>query len=207
MRIARDLHDSAAHADQRDPRPGRRRPPPPGPRPRPGACGPDHDRGRRAGDDRRDRPADPRPARRRRSARRRPHDRAAGRPRRARDAGRRHRAAGQAIEFRVDGPARGAGARGRPGGVPDPPGVADERRPPRQRPGRCRDRLRRDRAVAAASRTRRRSAAAATAAADGHGVLGMRERAALLGGTIEAGRIDAAFRVVARLPYVAGGEP
>jgi signal transduction histidine kinase len=34
----------------------------------------------------------------------------------------------------------------------------------------------------------------------------MRERAALLGGTIEAGRIDGAFRVVVRLPYAAGDE-
>ena len=37
--------------------------------------------------------------------------------------------------------------------------------------------------------------------ASGHGVLGMRERAALLGGTLEAGRDDGRFVVEARLPY------
>jgi signal transduction histidine kinase len=36
---------------------------------------------------------------------------------------------------------------------------------------------------------------------DGHGILGMRERAALLGGTLEAGRRDGRFEVRARLPY------
>ncbi len=38
----------------------------------------------------------------------------------------------------------------------------------------------------------------------GHGILGMRERAALLGGTLEAGPSDATFRVQARLPYTGG---
>jgi signal transduction histidine kinase len=36
----------------------------------------------------------------------------------------------------------------------------------------------------------------------GHGILGMRERAALLGGDLHAGRHDAAFRVDAHLPYL-----
>jgi signal transduction histidine kinase len=35
----------------------------------------------------------------------------------------------------------------------------------------------------------------------GHGIVGMRERAALLGGTLEAGATDGVFRVRARLPY------
>jgi signal transduction histidine kinase len=35
----------------------------------------------------------------------------------------------------------------------------------------------------------------------GHGLVGMRERAALLGGDVEAGRDDGAFHVHARLPY------
>jgi signal transduction histidine kinase len=35
----------------------------------------------------------------------------------------------------------------------------------------------------------------------GHGLVGMRERAALLGGDLEAGRMNGAFRVHARLPY------
>lgn len=37
--------------------------------------------------------------------------------------------------------------------------------------------------------------------AGGHGILGMRERAALLGGSLEAGRDGGGFRVHARLPY------
>lgn len=37
--------------------------------------------------------------------------------------------------------------------------------------------------------------------AGGHGILGMRERAALLGGSLEASRDGLAFRVYARLPY------
>ncbi|HET7170087.1 MAG TPA: histidine kinase [Gaiellales bacterium] len=43
--------------------------------------------------------------------------------------------------------------------------------------------------------------AASGAAPDGHGILGMRERAALLGGTFEAGARGGRFRVHARLPY------
>ena len=35
----------------------------------------------------------------------------------------------------------------------------------------------------------------------GHGIVGMRERATLLGGTFDAGRVNGAFRVHARLPY------
>jgi hypothetical protein len=34
----------------------------------------------------------------------------------------------------------------------------------------------------------------------------MRERAALLGGSLEAGRCDGRFRVRARLPYPSGGD-
>jgi signal transduction histidine kinase len=44
----------------------------------------------------------------------------------------------------------------------------------------------------------------ASAGASGHGLVGMRERAALLGGTLEAGRGDGGFRVWARLPYDGG---
>jgi signal transduction histidine kinase len=39
------------------------------------------------------------------------------------------------------------------------------------------------------------------AAASGHGILGMRERAALLGGGLDAGHDGVSFRVHARLPY------
>ncbi len=38
----------------------------------------------------------------------------------------------------------------------------------------------------------------------GHGIVGMRERAQLLGGTLEAGADNSAFRVRARLPYGGG---
>ena len=39
----------------------------------------------------------------------------------------------------------------------------------------------------------------------GHGIVGMRERAALLGGTLEAGATDGDFRVRAPPPLRAGG--
>jgi signal transduction histidine kinase len=35
----------------------------------------------------------------------------------------------------------------------------------------------------------------------GHGLIGMRERATLLGGHLDAGRADRSFRVRARIPY------
>jgi signal transduction histidine kinase len=38
----------------------------------------------------------------------------------------------------------------------------------------------------------------------GHGILGMRERAALLGGTLAVERRDGAFRVRVALPYGPG---
>lgn len=41
--------------------------------------------------------------------------------------------------------------------------------------------------------------------ANGHGVIGMRERAALVGGTLDATRLEGAYRLHARLPY--GGSP
>jgi signal transduction histidine kinase len=48
----------------------------------------------------------------------------------------------------------------------------------------------------------RLSDATASEPADGgHGILGMREHAALLGGTLDIRRVDGRFRVVARIPY------
>ena len=41
----------------------------------------------------------------------------------------------------------------------------------------------------------------AETAGGGHGILGMRERASLLGGTLDAGRVSGRFTVRARLPY------
>ena len=46
---------------------------------------------------------------------------------------------------------------------------------------------------------------AVTAPRGGHGIVGMRERASLLGGSLDAGQSNGLFRVRARLPY-AGGE-
>jgi signal transduction histidine kinase len=50
------------------------------------------------------------------------------------------------------------------------------------------------------------AAANARAGSDGHGITGMRERAALLGGHLEAGADNGLFRVHARLPYGAEEE-
>jgi signal transduction histidine kinase len=44
-----------------------------------------------------------------------------------------------------------------------------------------------------------------SAGADGHGIVGMRERAALLGGSLDAGVSDGRFRVRASLPYDSEG--
>jgi signal transduction histidine kinase len=44
-------------------------------------------------------------------------------------------------------------------------------------------------------------ASAVNGASAGHGLIGMRERAALLDGTVEAGAVDGVFAVRARLPY------
>jgi signal transduction histidine kinase len=38
----------------------------------------------------------------------------------------------------------------------------------------------------------------------GHGIVGMRERASLLGGSLDTGTSDGLFRVRARLPYGGG---
>jgi len=46
-----------------------------------------------------------------------------------------------------------------------------------------------------------RDGAPTRAANGGHGLVGMRERAALLGGEVEAGQVNGDFRVRARLPY------
>jgi signal transduction histidine kinase len=48
---------------------------------------------------------------------------------------------------------------------------------------------------------------ARTRSVGGHGLIGMRERAGLLGGTLDAGRVDGTFRVHAHLPYVQQGLP
>jgi signal transduction histidine kinase len=49
-------------------------------------------------------------------------------------------------------------------------------------------------------------APASVAAGGGHGIVGMRERAALLGGSLHASAADGVFRIDARLPYGDGRE-
>lgn len=49
--------------------------------------------------------------------------------------------------------------------------------------------------------TNRASGGSAARSNGGHGVIGMRERATVLGGSVEAGQADGTFRVRARLPY------
>ena len=46
----------------------------------------------------------------------------------------------------------------------------------------------------------------ADGAKPGHGIVGMRERASLLGGSVDAGSQNGSFRVRARLPYCGGNE-
>jgi signal transduction histidine kinase len=45
------------------------------------------------------------------------------------------------------------------------------------------------------------TAVVAPRARDGHGLIGMRERASLLGGDVDVARANGSFRVHARLPY------
>ena len=145
-------------------------------------------------------------AARRRPAR--PGGRAAAPAARPRPAGRARRAAARrrprrrrAARERRRG---GAAARGRrPLRLPDRPGGAHEHAAPRRReprrgdraPGRRRARARR------ARRRRRRRGRPEPAGGGGRGIAGMRERAAMLGGTLEAGPLpEGGFRVHARLP-------
>ena len=84
------------------------------------------------------------------------------------------------------------------GRLPHPPGGAHERRPPWQRE-------RADLHLAFADEALELTVANPvgrdrSARGDGHGLTGMRERAALLGGSLEAARRDGRFQVRAQLP-------
>ena len=138
-------------------------------------------------------PGRPGPARRRRAAAR--SAVVAGRPvPRGRRPGRglhRHRVAAAAVRA------------GQPGRVPDGAGRADQRAQARARPARRaqpRVRGRPDhgrRGEPATARRRHRPLAAVGA---GAGLAGLRERAALAGGTLEAGPADGTWRVCLRIP-------
>ncbi len=196
--------------DERDSRRGRCGPAAAGSRPRPVAGRPGDDRTGCARDDRRDRPPGARP------------------PRVRADGGSAWCAAALAGGHRI---ARGPPALRRPPGddpvrgrtpappircrarrVPDRPGGAHER-------GQARRRRRRRARQVQAPRARGQRDQPATAsrppgpaegwvpsngsngAEGGHGIVGMRERASLLGGTLEAQRVDGTFFVRALLPY------
>ena len=77
----------------------------------------------------------------------------------------------------------------RPGRVPHRPGVADQRRPPRRPPrrGRADRRPSSDALVVEVARRRLAAAGAGELPSGGNGIAGMRERAAAVGGTLEAG--------------------
>ena len=198
-RIARELHDVIAHSVSVIVVQARAADDVFDTAPRPGARGAPLDRAHRA-------------ARRSRELRRllgavRPGRRRA-RPRRSRGLDRLDelaeplRAGGLEVVVRREGePARAAGRR-RPVRLPDRPGGADEHAPPRARdagPRSCCATARDELEVEV--RDDGRAPARRRAPSGGHGLVGMRERASLLGGTLEAGpRPSGGFRVHARLP-------
>ena len=108
-------------------------------------------------------------------------------------------------------PGRGAApapaGRDRPGRLPDRPGVADQRDPPRRPGQRHRARPLRPRRPDRAGR-RRRPRPGGRHRPNGNGIRGMRERVAALGGELTTGpRPGGGFRVQARLPLDEDGAP
>ena len=115
----------------------------------------------------------------------------------------RHRAGGMAIEVHVEGRA----GRWRAASTRPPIGSSRSRSPMRRVTATALRASASTTAPAGSSSTIANpvpAAAGGASGAGGHGILGMRERAALLGGTLEAGADGNGFRVHARLPY--GGE-
>ena len=111
----------------------------------------------------------------------------------------RHRAAGLDVDRhgRRRAPPAPAGRRQRR--LPDPAGGAHQRRPPR-RGHAPRSAVAFGRARSSSRSPTRCPRGAARPVGGGHGLIGMRERAAALGGSLEAGMRDGPFRVHARLP-------
>ena len=108
-------------------------------------------------------------------------------------------ATGLPVELTVEGRAGGAHGRGRHLRLPDRPGGADERDQARGRLGRPRSRPLRRRP--SSSRSATTAPARRDRATNGHGLIGMRERVTLYGGTLDVGRsADGGFRVLATLP-------
>ena len=113
----------------------------------------------------------------------------------------RHRDAGLDVSLDVRRGAPRAAPERRPRRLPHPAGGAHQRRPPRRGSGRGARALRAGRARAERREPARRRAD--RRGGNGHGVIGMRERADLLGGDLEAGAQDGRYRVTARLPLPA----
>ena len=109
-----------------------------------------------------------------------------------------------AVDFTVTGEPRPLPEAGQPGGVPDGAGRADQRAQARARPARrARPRLRGrpDHGQPSPTRCRPTGTKAPLAAAGaGAGLTGLRERAALAGGTLEAGPADGTWRVCLKIP-------
>ena len=113
----------------------------------------------------------------------------------------RHRTSGLAVDVQIDGQSPAPRTGRRPGGLPDPPGGADQCGAARPRRRRGRGRLRPAGAGAHGDQSDR---TATPTQADGHGLVGMRERTELLGGSFEATAAAGLFRIRARLPYNGG---
>ena len=160
------------------------------------------DRGGRARDRRRDRPDRARAARGRHDGRR--SSRRPGSPRSRRSSSApRPRAWTSTVDVRGDRPRRCRAGVDR-AALPDPAGGAHERRPSRRR--RAATWKSRSARARSSSPSRTRSAPRPLdARGDGHGLIGMRERAALLGGDGSRPALrDGRFSVHAELPYAAG---
>ena len=116
------------------------------------------------------------------------------------DARRAVREAGLPVELRV-GARRAAAAGRRPVRLPDRAGGADQRAQARRAGRRARSSSATARASSSVEVTDDGRAPAAAPATAGHGLVGMRERVALVGGTLEAGaRRWRGYAVHARLP-------